>query len=146
MRAPDVVKHGNFTKLKLTQLLKELFKMTPDLLEEKETALNEIVGKRLKTEDSPEKGDKKVVVLYAIEVILRIEVSRVEEGKAVLVSLEVQTSFAVVVILVVLSRAVEIRGLDVRSLAADEVLELADSEARDVTVRLRDGNAVFKDS
>lgn len=83
MRAPDVVKHGNFTKLK------ELFKMTPDLLEEKETALNEIVGKRLKTEDSPEKGDKKVVVLYAIEVILRIEVSRVEEGKAVLVSLEV---------------------------------------------------------
>lgn len=46
----------------------------------------------------------------------------------------------------VLSRAVEICGLDVRSLAADEVLELADSEARVVTVRLRDGNAVFKDS
>lgn len=120
--------------------------MTPDLLEEKETALKEIVGKPLKTVDSPEKGDKKVAVLYFIEVILRVEVSRVEEGNAVLVTLEVKTSFAVVVILAVLSRAVEIRGLEVRRLAANEVLELADSEARVVTVRLRDGKAVFKDS
>ena len=63
--------------------------MMPDLLEEKETALNEIVGKRFKTVDSPEKRDKKVAVLCVIEVILRVEVSRVEEGKAVLVSLEV---------------------------------------------------------
>lgn len=146
MMVPDRVKLGNFTELKLKQLLKELFRMMPDLLEEKETALNEIVGKRLKTVDSPEKGDKKVGVLYVIEVILRVEVSRVEEGNAVLVSLEVQTSFAVVVILVALSRAVEIRGLEVRRLAADKVLELADSEARVVTVRLCDGNAVFKDS
>ena len=62
------------------------------------------------------------------------------------VSLEVKTSFAVVFILAVLPRAVEIRGLEVRRLAANEVFELADSEARVVTVRLRDGKAVFKDS
>lgn len=48
-------------------------------------------------------------------------------------------------IFVVSSRGVEIHGLEVISLAADEVLELADSEARVATVR-RDGNAVFKDS
>jgi len=48
--------------------------------------------------------------------------------------------------LVVLSRAVEIRGLEVSRVAADEVLELANSKARVVTVRLADGNAVFKDS
>ena len=62
--------------------------MTPDLLEEKETVLNEIDGKRLKTVDFPEKGDEKVAVLYVIVVILLIEVSRVE-GDTSLVSLEV---------------------------------------------------------
>jgi len=59
------------------------------VLEEKEIVLNEIVGKRLKTVDFSKKGDEKVVVLYVIEVILRVEVSRVVEGNALLVSLEV---------------------------------------------------------
>ena len=126
--------------------------MTPDLLEGKETVVNESVGMRLKTVDFPEKVGEKVAVLFVIiEVTPRVEVTRVEEGNVLLVSvillnLEVWTSFAVVVISVVLSRAVESRGVEVKSLETDEVIELADSEAREVTVRLRDGNAVFKDS
>lgn len=126
--------------------------MTPDLLEGKETVLNESVAMRIKTVDFPEKvGDKVADLFVIIDVTPRVEVSRVEEGNVLLVSfillsLEVWTSFAVVVISVVLSRAVEIRGLEVKSLVADEGIELADPETRPVTVRLRDGNAVFKDS
>lgn len=122
--------------------------MTPDLLEGKETVLNESVAMRIKTVDFPEKvGDKVADLFVIIDVTPRVEVSKVEEGNVLLVSfillsLEVWTSFAVVVISVVLSRAVEIRGLEVKSLVADEGIELADSEARLVTVRLRDGNAV----
>jgi len=71
---------GNFTELKLKELLKELFRMTPDLLERKETVLN--VGKRLKTV----KLGEKVAVLTVTEDILRVEVSRVEEWNALLVS------------------------------------------------------------
>lgn len=126
--------------------------MTPDLLEGKETVLNESVGMRIKTVDFPEKvGDKVADLIVIIEVTPRVEVSRVEEGNVLLVSfillsLEVWTSLTVVVISVVLSRAVEIRGLEVKSLVADEGIELADPETRPVTVRLRDGNAIFKDS
>lgn len=122
--------------------------MTPDLLEGKETVLNESVAMRIKTVDFPEKvGDKVADLFVIIDVTPRVEVSRVEEGNVLLVSfillsLEVWTSLTVVVISVVLSRAVEIRGLEVKSLVADEGIELADSEARLVTVRLRDGNAV----
>jgi len=57
---------GNFTELKLKELLKELFRMTPDLLERKETVLN--VGKRLKTV----KLGEKVAVLTVTEDILRV--------------------------------------------------------------------------
>lgn len=63
--------------------------MMLDLFEEKEIVFNEIVGKWFKIEDFLEKGDKKVVVLYVIEVILWIEVLRVEEGKVVFVFFEV---------------------------------------------------------
>lgn len=63
--------------------------MMLDLFEEKEIVVNEIVGKWFKIEDFLEKGDKKVVVLYVIEVILWIEVLRVEEGKVVFVFFEV---------------------------------------------------------
>lgn len=146
MRVLDVVKYGNFIKLKLIQFLKELFKMMLDLFEEKEIVFNEIVGKWFKIEDFLEKGDKKVVVLYVIEVILWIEVLRVEEGKVVFVFFEVQIFFVVVVILVVLFRVVEICGFDVRSLVVDEVFEFVDFEVRDVMVRFCDGNVVFKDS
>lgn len=146
MRVLDVVKYGNFIKLKLIQFLKELFKMMLDLFEEKEIVFNEIVGKWFKIEDFLEKGDKKVVVLYVIEVILWIEVLRVEEGKVVFVFFEVQIFFVVVVILVVLFRVVEICGFDVRSLVVDEVFEFVDFEVRDVMFRFCDGNVVFKDS
>lgn len=98
------MKLGSFTELKLKEFLKELFRMTPDLLERKETVLNESVGKRLKTVNLGEK----VAVLTVTEDILRVEMSRVEDENALLVSvtllnLEVGTSFAVVVIFVVFS-------------------------------------------
>lgn len=81
-KVPDGVKLGSFTELKLKEFLKELFRMTPDLLERKETVLNESVGKRLKTV----KLGEKVAVLTVTEDILRVEMSRVEDENALLVS------------------------------------------------------------
>ena len=76
------MKLGNLKELKLKELLKELFRMTPDLLERKVTVLNKSVGKRLKTV----KLGEKVAVLTVTEDILRVEVSRVEDENALLVS------------------------------------------------------------
>lgn len=81
-KVSDGVKLGSFTELKLKEFLKELFRMTPDLLERKETVLNESVGKRLKTVNLGEK----VAVLTVTEDILRVEMSRVEDENALLVS------------------------------------------------------------
>lgn len=81
-KVSDGVKLGSFTELKLKEFLKELFRMTPDLLERKETVLNESVGKRLKTV----KLGEKVAVLTVTEDILRVEMSRVEDENALLVS------------------------------------------------------------
>lgn len=81
-KVPDGVKLGNLKELKLKELLKELFRMTPDLLERKVTVLNKSVGKRLKTG----KLGEKVAVLTVTEDILRVEVSRVEDENALLVS------------------------------------------------------------
>lgn len=60
--------------------------MTPDLLEEKETVLNETVGMRLITVDSLEIEGKKVVFMFVVDVTATVEISGEEEANDALLS------------------------------------------------------------
>lgn len=60
--------------------------MTPDLLEEKETVLNETVGMRLITVDFLEIEGKKVVFMFVVDVTATVEISGEEEANDALFS------------------------------------------------------------
>lgn len=60
--------------------------MTPDLLDEKKTVLNETVGMRLITVDFLEIEGKKVVFMFVVDVTATVEISGEEEANDALLS------------------------------------------------------------